>query len=547
MSLKDDLHKFFKGEILEDDQTLTLFSKDASLYSIRPQAVLYPHGVEDIKGLIKFINDHPEQKLSITPRSAGTDMSGGAINDSLILEMTQYFNKIKHVGEGSATVEPGVFYRDFEKETLKHDLLLPCYTASREINTVGGMVANNSAGEKTLFYGQTKDYVEELKVVLADGNEYQVGPITKKELDKKMAQKNFEGRLYKSVFDLVDKNYEQIQSARPKTHKNATGYLLWEIWNRETGIFDLSKALVGSQGTLGIVTEIKFKLVKPQTHSRMLVIFMKNLDNLSTIVNAVLRYKPESFESYDDYTMKFAMKFLPEIIKVFGPKNIFSLGFQFIPEMWMTVTGGLPKLVLLAEFTGETDEEALQKAVAAKQSVAGFKLNNRITQNPEDARKYWVVRRESFNLLRKHSPHRRTAPFIDDIIVKPEVLPEFLPKLRKLMAEYELIYTMAGHIGDGNFHIIPLMDLTDPRSREVIKELGTRVYDLVFQYGGSMSAEHNDGLVRGPYLETMYGKEVFAMFKELKTIFDPKNILNPHKKADATFEYSMEHISKDSS
>ncbi|OGE30801.1 hypothetical protein A2631_03875 [Candidatus Daviesbacteria bacterium RIFCSPHIGHO2_01_FULL_44_29] len=545
MSLKADLQEFFKGELLDDDQTLTAFSKDASLFYIRPTLVAYPHGVEDIKALIKYISAHPEKKLSITPRSAGTDMGGGAINDSIILEMTQYFNKIKEIGADFATIEPGVFYRDFEKESLKHDLLLPCYTASRELNTIGGMVANNSAGEKTLFYGQTKDYVRSLKAILSDGNEYTFEALNKSELDQKMSQKNAEGKLYREVFGLVDTHFDAIQAARPKTHKNATGYLLWEIWDKET--FDLSKAFVGSQGTLGVVTEATLKLVKPQTHSRMLVIFMKNLDNLSNIVNAILRYKPESFESYDDYTMKFAMKFLPEIIKVFGPKNLFSLGFQFLPEMWMTMTGGLPKLVLLAEFTGESDAEALGKAAAARQAVAGFKLNDRITQNPEDARKYWVVRRESFNLLRKHSPHRRTAPFIDDIIVRPDVLPEFLPKLRALMSEYELIYTMAGHIGDGNFHIIPLMDLTDPKSRGIIQELGKKVYDLVFEYGGSMSAEHNDGLVRGPYLETMYGKEVYGLFKQLKNIFDPTNIFNPHKKTDATFEYSLDHIAKDSS
>lgn len=547
MDLKTELKKFLKGEVLDDDQTLTTFSKDASLFLVRPKVVVYPHGVTDIENLIQFIRQHPAENLSITPRSAGTDMGGGAIGESIILEMTQYFTKLKEIGVDYAVAEPGMFYRDFEKKTLAHNLLLPCYTASRELNTIGGMVANNSAGEKTLFYGQTKDYVQKLKVVLSDGKEYTFEPLTKAELNKKMAKKDFEGQLYRQVFELVDNNYEVIQAARPKTHKNSTGYLIWDIWNKDTQTFDLTKAIVGSQGTLGVVTETTLRLVKPQIHSRMLVIFMKNFNNLAQIINAILRYKPESFESYDDYTMQFAMKFLPEIIKVFGPTNIFSLGFQFLPEMWMTLTGGLPKLVLLAEFTGETDQEALFKAAAAQQAIAGFKLNNRITQSPEDAKKYWVVRRESFNLLRKHSPHRRTAPFIDDIIVKPDVLPEFLPKLRKIMSQYDLVYTMAGHIGDGNFHIIPLMDLTNPRSRQIIKELGKKVYDLVFEYGGSMSAEHNDGLVRGPYLETMYGKKVFGLMKELKNIFDPDNIFNPHKKTDASFEYSLDHIAKDSS
>jgi FAD/FMN-containing dehydrogenase len=181
-----------------------------------------------------------------------------------------------------------MFYRDFEKQTLKHDLLLPCYTASRELNTVGGMVANNSAGEKTLKYGQTKDFVKRIRVVLSDGNEYTMKPLTKAELDKKMDQDDFEGNIYKKMFKLCDDNYEAIKAAKPKTHKNSSGYLLWEVWDRETGIFDLSKIIVGSQGTLGIVTEAEMRLVHPTKHSNLVVVFLYDMKNLGKIVNDFL-------------------------------------------------------------------------------------------------------------------------------------------------------------------------------------------------------------------------------------------------------------------
>lgn len=472
-------------------------------------------------------------------------MSGGAINDSIIIEMTQYFNKISEVGKDFAITEPGVFYRDFEKQTLKNNLLLPCYTASREINTVGGMVANNSAGEKTLMYGQTKDYVTKLKVILSDGNEYRIKPLSATELKTKVLQKDFEGQIYKRMYELVSENLNLLKEAKPKVSKNSTGYLLWEIWDGKT--FDLTKIFVGSQGTLGIITEIEFKLITPQQYSRMLVIFLKDLRNLGEITNKILEFKPETFESYDDYTIKFAMKFLPEIIKVFKPSSLISLFFQFIPEILMSLTGGLPKLILLPEFRGDTQEEVDRRCAQAAMALDKYRLKMRITRSGEESRKYWTLRRESFNLMRKHSPHQRTAPFIDDIIVKPDVLPQFLPKLRKIMSEYKLTYTIAGHIGNGNFHIIPLMDLTNPESKQIIKDLGKRVYDLVFEYQGSMSAEHNDGLVRGPYLKQMYGEKVWSLFKQTKEIFDPENIFNPHKKIDASFEYFFDHISKDSS
>lgn len=538
MDLKTQLQAILEGEILDDPQALDTFSKDASIFSIKPQIVIAPKSVTDIQKLVKFSTQNPE--VTLTPRSAGTDMSGGPLSDSIVLDMTKYFNNIIKVGDNEAITQPGVYYRDFEKQTLEKNLILPCYTASRELNTVGGMVANNSAGEKTLSMGQTERYVKSLKAVLADGNEYLIKPLTKTELDLKITQKDFEGKLYKQVYQLILDNQELVKNSEPQVSKNSAGYLLWKVWDGKT--FDLTKLIVGSQGTLGIITEVTFQLTKPTTHSKLLVVFMKDLNNLAQIINNILEQKPESFESYDDQTLKVASKYLPEVLKAMKIKNIFSLALGFIPEALMAAIQGFPKLVLIAEFTGNSDEEVLQKAQNAQKSLDKFNLSTRLTSDEQDAKKYWTLRRESFNLLRRHSQNLRTAPFIDDIVVKPEYLPEFLPKLRKLLGEYKLIYTIAGHIGNGNFHIIPLMDFKDPQTRTTIPELSDKVYDLVFKYKGSMTGEHNDGLIRGPYLQKMFGEKMYQIFKEIKLIFDPKNIFNPHKKIDATFQYSYQHI-----
>ena len=175
-----------------------------------------------------------------------------------------------------------------------------------------------------------------------------------------------------------------------------------------------------------------------------------------------------------------------------------------------------------------------------------FEIKTRITTSEKDAQKYWLIRRESFNLLRKHVKGKKTAPFIDDLIVRPEYLPEFLPKLNAILDQYKnyMTYTIAGHPGDGNFHIIPLMDLSDSKSKQIIPELSEKVYDLVLDYHGSITAEHNDGLIRTPYLEKMYGPEVYKLFEKTKQIFDPKNIFNPHKKVGGNMEYAMQHIKK---
>ncbi len=544
MSLKDELQKIVKGEVLDDSQTLTTYSKDASFFQIQPQAVIYPKDTEDIKKLVKFAVDNSDQRLSLTVRSGGTDMSGAAVNESLILDMTKHFNKILRIDHASAVVQPGVFYRDFEPETLKKDLLLPTYPASRDLCTVGGMVNNNSAGEKTLIFGQTERFVQSLRVILSDGNEYIFEPLEKKELDKKIAQKDFESEIYQRMYKLVTQNQELIKTAEPQVSKNSAGYLLWKIWDGQT--FDLSKLICGAQGTLGIVTEIKFRLIPPKKHTKLLVTFLYNLSHVSEMVEEVLKLAPESFESYDDQSCRFAVKFWAELLNVIHPKNLLTLAWNFIPEAYMTLRHGFPKLILLAEFTGDSEEEVAEKCLAAQKAIKHFHVKSRITRDEDDAKKYWTVRRESFNLFRHHAGNKRTAPFIDDIVVQPHFLPEFLPKLQHILKPYKkfMTYTIAGHIGNGNFHIIPLVDMKDPRVIQAIPELSKKVYDLVFEYKGSMSGEHNDGLVRGPYLELMYGRKVYELFKEVKEIFDPKKIFNPHKKVDATLEYSLAHLVK---
>lgn len=533
------------GELFVDDSGLAQTSRDASIFEVKPNAVVKPRDIEDLKKLVKLVaenkSDNPE--LSLTARAAGTDMSGGPLNDSIIVDFAN-FNKIIEVGDGYAITEPGVYYRDFEKATLERGWLLPSYPASREICTVGGMVANNAGGEKSLAYGKTDKHIEELQIVLSDGEGYIFRPLNPEELEQKKSQDSFESSLYARMHKLIEMNYELVQAARPKVSKNSAGYALWDVWNRE--IFDLTKLFCGSQGTLGLITRIKFKLIKPKPASTLLVIFLKDFKTLAEIIKAVTVYQPESFESFDKHTVELAVRFLPGLIKNMKG-NFLSFAFKFLPELWMVLTGGIPSLVLLAEFTGDNEEQASIKAQAAKQEVESkFDAKTRVAVGRADAQKYWTMRRESFNLLRQHVSGKKAVPFIDDVIVLPEKLPEFLPRLNAILIPYEkqMTYTIAGHVGDGNFHIIPLMDLSHSASRLTIQEVAEKVYDLVIEFDGSITAEHNDGLIRTPYLEKMYGSEMVRLFEETKKIFDPQNIFNPRKKVGGEIKWAMEHLKK---
>ena len=475
--MKEQIQKFFKGEVEDSDETLSKYSRDASIFEVRPKLVLFPKDSEDVKNLVKWVSENKDKyedselnkdfkNLSITCRCAGTDMSGGAIGESLILDFTRHMNKLvgwnqpvknssgltlpgvpggthtvqNSLQTGSITVQPGMFYRDFEKTTLEKGLILPCYTASKSLNALGGMFGNNSAGERTLKYGQTEDYVLETKVVLTDGNEYVIKPLTQDELTKKIAQPSKEGEVYKNIYNLINKNKEEIKQAKPKVHKNSAGYYVWNIFNDK--FFDLNKLLVGSQGTLGIATEITFKLVPNNEHSKLVVVFLDDLEPLGRLVDEILQFDPETLESYDDKTTRLAARFFPDFLKNKGIIEMFKLLWSFLPELKMMITGGFPKLILLAEFAGENEAAVDKRCTLLQKKLENFKLRVHVTESEGEANKYWDIRRESFSLLRKHVKGLHTAPFIDDIIVRPEFLPKFIPELNAILKKYDLIYTI---------------------------------------------------------------------------------------------------------
>jgi FAD/FMN-containing dehydrogenase len=545
VQLVKDLRGLLKGEVTTQSRRLKAYSHDASLFEIRPKVVVYPRYEQDIEQLVKYVarNKKNDPTLSLTVRSGGTDMSGGAINDSIILDVARYLKRMGGVKDDKTVwVQPGRFYREFEPKTLKHDLLLPSYPASRELCTLGGMVANNSGGEKSLIYGKTDRYVKELKVILRDGKEHTFKPLTKAQLLKKVKETGLEGQIYHDLWQLIKKHQKAITASRPKVSKNSTGYNIWDVWDGET--FDINKLLVGSQGTLGIITASRLQLVEAKPLSGMVVLFMPSLDKLGQVINAVLKVGPSSFESFYEHTLKFAFRFFLSFRKTLGWKRFMLLGLSFIPVLrrLLKFLPKLPKIVMLVEFEGDSQDEIDSKITETIKALEPYDIETHEAKTKKHEEKFWIMRRESFNLLRKNVRKKHTAPFIDDLIVPPHHLPEFLPKLTKILEKYELLYTVAGHMGDGNFHIIPLMDFSNAVERNKIPYCLHEVTELVLKYDGSLSGEHNDGLIRGPFLAQVFKPEVFKVQQQVKVIFDPDNIFNPHKKVDADWDYSQRHV-----
>lgn len=544
-TLFDELKNIFRGDILTDAATKKAYSHDASIYELEPDAVLFPENSQDIKNLVSFVvkNKPLHPSLAITPRSAATDMSGGAIGSSLVVDMTKHFDKVRSVTRNVLHTQPGAFMRDIDPMLDDKMAMLGAVPASRALCTIGGIVGNNSGGEQSLRYGNAENSVLEMKVVFADGKEYVVKPLNKRELNVKMEQGDFEGELYRKVYELIENNYDLIKNARPRTNKNSMGYNLWSVWDRDTGIFDMTRLITGSQGTLGIITDLKMKLHPKAPHSGLLVLYMPNINQLGDVIATVMDHKPATFEGFDDITFNLGIRYFKTFKKQLGTKEWLKQQASLMKSV-AKFKGHIPNMVLMVEFEGDTQEEVLEKIHELQKALSGYKLKTEIAGDPSSSTKFWSIRRASLSLLRNQVKGKYASPFIDDLTVEPRHQPEFLPRLRKIIRKYKLPATIAGHFGDGNFHIIPLMDISNPKEQAKLEPAMREIVPLVLEYGGTLAGEHNDGMVRGPWLTAVFGKEVFELFRETKEIFDPLYIFNPHKKTDASWDYSMTNIRK---
>lgn len=427
--LLDTFQKQIQGDVEYSEEVLKKYSHDTSLFEIKPLAVIYPKNSLDISHIIKFVQDNRFviPNLAITPRSGGSDMTGGAIGQGVIVDVTRYMNQFSIDAESmGAQVEPGVFYKNFEPESLKSNLIMPVYPASRNLCAFGGMISNNCAGEKSLQYGQMRNFVNSIKVVLANGKEYEFKEISFDQVQEIIDGKDeFLAGIYRQTFHLIDQNYNFIKQAKPNVSKNSSGYALWDVMDKEKKTFNLSQLIIGAQGTLGMVSDAQIKLVKEQPFQKIITVFLSSWNKLPQVVNDVLVQKPESLEVFDDTTLMLGLRFFPQIAKRVG-KSLWSFMKGFIPEFFIGVRMlGLPKLIMLIELSANTQEELNEKIKNTEVALKKNKVLFRTIPTKQEAEKYFVVRRESFNLLREKVKGKNTAPFIEDFCVLPEMLHNF--------------------------------------------------------------------------------------------------------------------------
>lgn len=532
--LTEHLSKHLRGEVLDKKSALEYFSTDGSIFTVTPRAIAYPKDVTDVRKIAKFSWQLAERgkKLPVTARGRGTDQGGGALGNGIVSVLPAHMNRLIDIDRGTVTVEPGMLYGDLQRTLRSHGRFLPPYPSSMEFSTVGGAVANNACGEKTLKYGCTADYIQELEVVLANGQVIRTRPLSKRELNKKKGITDFEGDIYRKIDGLLLDNAEAIKQAEPQVSKNAAGYALWDIRNSD-GEFDLSRLIAGSQGTLGTVTEITFKTeaYNPDTH--LLAMFFDDVEKAGQAVGELQKLNPSAMEVVDYHLLDFLRRNQPEKLQ------------GVIEE------DQLPKLVLLVEFDNEKTGSRKRKAKKAQKIVKDLAVNTRVTTDSEEQEELWKIRRSAAAVIWKDEGKKKALPIIEDGVVPVEKLTEFLHRVYELFQKYELDIAIWGHAGNGNFHMQPFLDLDDTKDRQTVFKIMDDFYQMVIEMGGSTCGEHNDGRLRAPYLPDLYGEEVYNLFRDVKDTFDPYKILNPDVKIDVSKDtarkqlrnrYVMEHL-----
>jgi len=483
--------------------------------------IVYPRNESDVRKTARFTWQLAERGrvVPITARGGGSDQTGAAIGSGIIMAFTAHLNRVLEFDSktGIVTVEPGINYGKLQQTLQTHGRFLPPYPASLEYATIGGAVANNAGGEKSVKYGSTREYVKSLRVVLANGEVIMTGRLSKRELDKKLGLSTFEGEIYRSLDTLLEEQKDLLNKLERKVTKNATGYDVLDVKHRD-GSFDLTPLFVGSQGTLGIVTEVT---LKTETYNPETSLLIAAFDSASTLQTAVreLRMQHE----------------LPSALELVDGNLLNLVAEQSPAQLKGTLQPPYPAFVLLAEYdnTGRTQKHVAHKALKILRKTAA---NVQLVTDIEEQEALWRIRQSAATVHSHVSGRAKALPLIEDGIVPPDQLEALLTGIYALFERNRLPVAVWGHAGDAHLHVYPQLDLSQVGDRQAAYRLMDEYYKLIGELGGSSSGQHGEGRLRGPYQTMVYGPDAVNLFEKVKRIFDPHGTLNPGVKIGVTIE-----------
>jgi FAD/FMN-containing dehydrogenase/Fe-S oxidoreductase len=511
-ALEQELKQSIEGEVRFDKISRALYSNDASVYQIEPAGVVIPRHRED---LIRTVEICRRFRCSITMRGGGTSQAGQAIGAGIVVDTSKYFHRLLEVnaGERWARVEPGIVLDELNSQLAALGLRFAPDISTASRATIGGMMANNSSGARSVLYGKTIDHVLEQVVMLSDGSIAHFREIPREEIP---AGESLESRCYRTVLRLTSQHAAEIAQRYPKVLRRVGGYNLDEFTDPAKRV-NLAKIMVGSEGTLGIVLEAKLRLVPlPKAKAVMVIEFAHLLEALSA-TPLILRHSPSAVEVMD---------------KAILDNTRQNAALDRIRESFIE---GDPGATLCVEFYADQKERLAPRLQALEQDLRAnnFGYRYRIETDPAAQAQIWSLREAALGLSMAMKTDAKSIPFVEDTAVAPERLSEYIARFLEILRTHETTAGIYAHASVGCLHVRPVIDLKTESGVRKFEAIANDVAELVLEFGGALSGEHGDGLVRSPFLQKMFGSAIYEAFREIKQTFDPEGVFNPGKIVDA--------------
>ena len=507
--LAQALRQRVSGEVRFDAFSRVLYSTDASIYQMEPVGVVIPRTADDVLAVMEVAR---ESNVPVLPRAGGTSLAGQTVNHAIVMDFSKYMNQVLEVNaeESWVRVQPGIILDQLNRQLAPYGLQYAPDPTTSNRACVGGGIGNNTCGAHSVIYGKTLDHVKELDVVLTDGTQTYFRPLQPHELEAKLSGRGLESDIYRGVRRIAQENTAEIRAKYPNIMRRVSGYNLDEFLVDDP--FNMTRMVVGSEGTLCVVTEAKLNLVPRPTMTALSVLHHTDIVQSSEAIAEILKHGPSSIEVMD---------------KILLDRSRESIGHSG----GMSFIEGDPGALLAVEFYGESEAELSAKLEALKQDIeskrlayACVNLLDRAGQNS-----VWNIRKAGLGLLMSIHGDAKPLPFVEDTAVDPEKLGPFVRRFDEIVRNHGTEAAYYGHASVGCLHIRPLVSLKDAEGVAKMVSIADEISDLVKEFGGSLSGEHGDGIVRGVWTEKMFGPQVYEAFGDLKNTFDPQGLMNPGK------------------
>ena len=517
------LRESLEGDFFTDNVYRLIHSTDASSYRELPIAVCRPSGERDVIKIVKFAIANG---VSVIPRGAGTSLAGQVVGNGIVADVSRYMNKIVEINpqERWVRVQPGVVLDELNACLKPYGLFFGPETSTSNRCMIGGMLGNNSCGAHSLIYGSTRDHTIEVRAVLSDGSTAVFQSLTPDELLEKCNGEGLEGRIYRHLNGVLS-NSEISEEIRnnfpdPSVKRRNTGYavdLLLECEPFTDGgdDFNLCRIIAGSEGTLAFATEIKLNLVPlpPPEKAVVCVHFRSKMEAL--LANLVaLEFGPGAVEMMDDIILRLTKDNIEQ------KKNRF-----FVKDD--------PAAILIIEFARENREEIIELASAMEKKMreSGFGYHYPVIFG-DDIQKVWNLRKAGLGVLAGMKGDAKSVSLIEDTSVSVSLLPQYIEEIQALLDRYGKDVVYHAHVGSGELHLRPVLNLKDPVDVDLYYSIGRDVAHIVKKFRGSLSGEHGDGRLRGEFIPIVLGQKNYDLLREIKQTWDPHSVFNPGKIID---------------